>query len=97
MSQSLERMYRSSYHEIRDLIQKEGPAYRLKDWSDVTGLASSTCSNIINGRTKRPQYRTILLMLRGSGIDIEFVKEQQTKLKKKVRHGRPNLKLRKAS
>lgn len=44
--------------------------------SKRSGVATSTMSNWFNGKTRRPQYATIMAVVRALGYREQFVKEK---------------------
>jgi len=58
--------------QIRTVIKDEGARYA--DIHEQSGVAVSTLFNWFNGDTKRPQYATVMAVVRGLGYDLKLVR-----------------------
>lgn len=59
--------------KIRTIINKEGVSYR--DIVTDSGVSYTTLHNWFDGQTRRPQYATIMAVIRSMGYTQEFVKK----------------------
>jgi hypothetical protein len=53
---------------VRTLVQQEGVRY--KDVQLASGVSTSTLYNWFDGETKRPQFATVMAVVRSLGYDL---------------------------
>src|SRR5262245_13850439 len=62
--------------KIRTVVQDESASYKYIH--ETSGVASSTLHNWFDGDTKRPQFATIMAVVRALGYDMQIVREEKT-------------------
>lgn len=65
--------------ELRTAIADEGCSYaEVAEWSGVT---TQTLRNWFSGPTKRPQFATVMAVVRGMGLDFKLVRSNVVRFK----------------
>lgn len=59
--------------KMRTIIKREGATYR--EITKDSGVSYTTLHNWFDGKTRRPQYATVLAVVRAMGYVQEFVKK----------------------
>jgi DNA-binding phage protein len=62
--------------KIRTVIQDESASY--KEIHEASGVATTTLYQWFDGETKRPQFATIMAVVRALGYDMQIVREEKT-------------------
>jgi DNA-binding phage protein len=58
--------------KVRTLVNREGKSYR--EISEASGVTTSTMYNWFDGKTRRPQYATVMAVVHALGYRSVFVK-----------------------
>jgi DNA-binding phage protein len=61
---------------LRTVIQDESASY--KEIHENSGVATNTLYQWFDGETKRPQFATIMAVVRALGYDMQIVREEKT-------------------
>lgn len=78
----VEQVYYDALNRVLDEVARSYP-YTNADLSRDSGLSYGTISKLMNGVTRWPQYRTVVLVCRAAGIEIVLsgaIKEKKAKL-----------------
>jgi transcriptional regulator with XRE-family HTH domain len=51
--------------------------YKYREVSDMSGVSETTIYNWFNGKTRRPQYATVMAVIRAMGYRQEFIKRRK--------------------
>lgn len=62
--------------KLRTVISDESASYKLIH--ETSGVATTTLYNWFDGDTKRPQFATIMAVVRALGYDMQIVREEKT-------------------
>lgn len=68
---------------VRTMVEDEGKSYR--EIAMGSGVSHTTLNNWFNGKTKRPQYATIMAVARSMGYKLEWSREANGKIVKSKR------------
>jgi transcriptional regulator with XRE-family HTH domain len=58
--------------KLRTMVERSGLTYTQT--ADMSGVAVSTIYNWFHGATKRPQFATVIAVVRSLGHDVTFIK-----------------------
>jgi transcriptional regulator with XRE-family HTH domain len=68
--------------KVRTIIQDEGLIKKLGVVHEVSGVATATIDNWLNGDTRNPQHHTIAAVVTSLGYEERFVKAKDLDLEK---------------
>ena len=70
---------------VRSMLDKEGASY--KDVNEKSGVSTNTLYQWFDGKTKRPQYATVMAVARSLGYDVIWAKRggEVLKFKRNIR------------
>lgn len=57
-------------------VRLETLGWHISDIAKATGLAASTCSNFVTGKTRSPHYRTVYRIAKALNLHIDLTKQQ---------------------
>ena len=62
--------------KIRTVISDESASY--KEIHEASGVSTTTLYQWFDGETRRPQFATIMAVVRALGYDMQIVREEKT-------------------
>jgi hypothetical protein len=68
--------------KVRTLIQDEGLIAKLGIVHELSGVATTTIDNWLNGDTRNPQHGTIAAVITALGYEEQFVKTKDLDIEK---------------